>query len=842
MENKNENKGLLVRNLPVLLAFIMPIVILIVIYIGRGIFPFGDQMYLRSDMYHQYAPFLKEFQSILKNGDSLSYTWNIGLGTDLVSTYSYYLASPVNWLVALLPADHIPEIMSSFIILKAGLMSATFAFYIQKHFGRRSFIASGFGIFYGLSSYMAAYSWNLMWLDCLVLLPLITLGLERLVKDGRVRMYTITLAVSIFSNYYISIMICIFLILYFFYFIICEAEKTGMKEKFRTFGRFAFYSVLAALMAAAILFPTIAALSSTASGDFSFPTSLRAYYNIMEMVAQSAIGVEVTMISGYVPNVYCTVALFLLIPLFWISKKISFRERIGKTVLMGIFVFSFALNVTSYIWHGFHYPNSLPSRQSFIYIFLILVIGCQVMMEIKEFRYREMIITAALGIAVLAAMQLIYGSEEDYPMMVTILSVCFVVIYAVWAILAKYSRLNKWFMIILLLIICASEAFINTEQTGYSTTSRTVYTSDNEDIEDLIEGIGDDSLFYRIEKVTRRTKNDGAWENYMSASEFSSSTPAAISDLYEAFGMQSSMNSFSYYGHTPLVTAILGVKYEIAEEVLSDSLMSLVSSSGDMLLYENEYALSLGFMVSEDVDELTDLDAENPFAVQESFISAASGLDGIFEINSKCTGSSVSVTAWMYGRMFVYVEDELEGITVTVTRNGAVISQESYDGLENPQIVDIGDVQSGDVVEVVSDDDSVVSFSMYSAIMDYDALDEVMEVLGGDQYEITVFDDDYISGTIHAEEGQVMFTSIPYTSGWTVYVDGEEAEISSFKDAFIMVGLEAGDHTVEFVYSTPCFALGVIISILAIIIFINFELIRRMRRRDKNLKLFSRQE
>ena len=60
---------------------------------------------------------------------------------------------------------------------------------------------------------MAAYSWNVMWLDCLALLPIIILGLEKLVKQNKVSMYVFALAISIWSNYYISIMICIFLVI-----------------------------------------------------------------------------------------------------------------------------------------------------------------------------------------------------------------------------------------------------------------------------------------------------------------------------------------------------------------------------------------------------------------------------------------------------------------------------------------------------------------------------------------------------------------------------------------------------------------------------------------------------
>ena len=77
-------------------AFLVPVVIMIVIFIQRGIFPFGEECYLRTDLYHQYAPFFSEFQHKLRTGGSLLYSWDVGLGVNFSALYAYYLASPFN--------------------------------------------------------------------------------------------------------------------------------------------------------------------------------------------------------------------------------------------------------------------------------------------------------------------------------------------------------------------------------------------------------------------------------------------------------------------------------------------------------------------------------------------------------------------------------------------------------------------------------------------------------------------------------------------------------------------------------------------------------------------------
>ena len=140
--------------------------------------------------------------------------------------------------------------------------------YLKKHTGSQKFGACYFGVFYALSGYMAAYSWNIMWLDCIVLLPLILHGLERLVREKRA-FYCLMLGLSILSNYYISIMI-----LSLHGDLLCGApvsgERPGWKDCLHSFFLFGVYSLLAGALAAAVLLPEIAALQSTASGDFNF--------------------------------------------------------------------------------------------------------------------------------------------------------------------------------------------------------------------------------------------------------------------------------------------------------------------------------------------------------------------------------------------------------------------------------------------------------------------------------------------------------------------------------------------------------------------------------------------
>lgn len=130
-----------------LAAFFVPVLVLVVIFAQRGIFPFGEECFLRTDMYHQYAPFFSEFQYKLTHGGSLLYSWDIGMGVNFSALYAYYLASPMNWLVALCPRQFLIEFMTVLIVIKTGLSGLFFTWYLRKHTGTREFGSCFFGIF-----------------------------------------------------------------------------------------------------------------------------------------------------------------------------------------------------------------------------------------------------------------------------------------------------------------------------------------------------------------------------------------------------------------------------------------------------------------------------------------------------------------------------------------------------------------------------------------------------------------------------------------------------------------------------------------------------------------------
>lgn len=255
-----------------LLSFLIPVLGMLGIFINRGIFPFGRNSFMFSDMYHQYVPFLMEFVRKLHEGESLAFSWFVGLGSNFVQIFAYYLASPINWLAVLCPSDYLIEFMTYFIVIKIGLCGVTFAYYLRKRFDTKDLRIVWFSVFYAMSGFIAAYNWNHMWLDVILLAPLVILGLEELVKKGKFRLYTLTLCLSIFSNYYLSLLLCLFLVLYF----IMQLFTNGLsiKQKLRAVLQFGLFSALAGGMAGVLLVPVMDAMMGSDFSGGSFPKTV----------------------------------------------------------------------------------------------------------------------------------------------------------------------------------------------------------------------------------------------------------------------------------------------------------------------------------------------------------------------------------------------------------------------------------------------------------------------------------------------------------------------------------------------------------------------------------------
>ncbi len=808
------------------IAFAIPFVAYLVMLIANGVYPFGENCVLHVDMYHQYCPFFTEFLDKLRNGDSLMYSWDIGLGSDFVALYAYYLASPLNWLILLCPRGLVIEFMTFLILIKIAGSGLTMFVYLKNHFrlvGKDGyyhpmtlFPAIVFSVAYAFSGFVAAYYWDVMWLDNVLLFPLIVLGLEKLVREGRPMLYYITLAVSILSNYYISIMICIFLV---FYYVVLYFENK--KANLKTWGRFLGYSALAGGTGAVLLLPEIKILSYSGSYFDGFPDTIEWYFNLLSEITRGATAAEVYTDTQHWPNLYAGAFTLLLVALYMCCRRIPLRKRLIRLAAIAFFWLSFANNYLDFIWHGLHFPSSLPARQSFFYIFILLVLGYDAVRHWKSMQISTVSIVVILWLLVLVLANR-YGNAEGVSTQALLLTGLLIVAYALILVLMRVAKpVTKRKFCTLFCVVALVEVVANMAMTGTYTTGRTSYVSQQEDYAALLDlaEADSDGQFYRLEDTERKTKNDSALYGYASATTFSSLMNINVGRLYQSVRMEGGKNFYSYNGATPLLTAMLSVKYYISDSAADgNGLLSIVGESGGYYLYRNNYCLPLGFMIPSNLAEDWDNSDSNKMTninTLANLLGADEDMYAVSDASVDATTGSTTVTATHDGYYYAYYTScSSSSLTVIDAMNGGT----TYSKASHKYLLNLGYIPAGSSVTVKSSSSETIDYTVYELNMD--ALDEAYDTLRAQTMDLTKCTSTRISGTIDVQEAGDLFFSIPAEAGWTLYVDGTKTDWTAFKDAFITVSLTEGIHTIELRYHTPYLLAGALVSVVCVAVFV----------------------
>lgn len=815
-----------------LLSFSLPFLISLVLFAIYGIYPFGSITFLRKDMYHQYLPFMTEFYHKIKSGDSLYYSWNAGLGANFTALYVYYLASPLNWLVILFPESHILEFMSYLVLIKTGFMGVTFSYYLRQHFRSCEKIICVFGCLYAMSGFMAAYSWNVMWMDCVLLAPLIIAGLEKIVKEGQSNLYCISLALSIISNYYISIMICIFLVLYFVVLLIQHAK--GFIHIIKSAARFAFYSVVAGGMAAFLLVPEIMALMSTSFSKIDFPNSIEFYMNIFTILTRQLVAVQTETGLGHQSNSYCGIVILILIPVYLMCGKIRLRERISMAALTAFIVLSYNMNILNFIWHGFNYPDSLPARQSFLHVMLMLTMSYEAVGHIRDMKKWQIITAAAVGAAVVALCAIFNHADEETGIETWIISGIFIVCYII-AMFAYYAG-EKYYSSFIGMLICTAvllEAGINMYVTSPRDLSREGYYKHKESYTYLSEkakktDVLNQGEFVRIEELNKNIRNDSMIEGFSSSSYFSSTMNSKIKDFFEKYGMEQSRVFYMSNGLTPFTASVIGSDYYIStkeiESVSSDSVMTYVDQKNGDYLYKNTYALPFGFVIPHDT---TDADTGSDKIDNQNILSKKLGGKDIYhKINATNTEGSTVITVPYSGHVYAYPASN-KAKEITLSSND-IKEAEKFDDMKYNHIMDLGWHEKGTVLTLTADEEGKeVNMCISAYILDEKEMKNTLDGLKADKFVLMDFSSAKVDAIVSMRANEDLVLQVPDEAGWTVRIDGARIKTEDFEGLFIRVPVSAGMHQVSLTFIPEGIREGAVISIVSLCVYIAVSLMAR---------------
>ena len=869
------------RNKYSFLSFGIVSLFLLIIYAINGIAPFGTNTIMKSDAWHQYVPLLSQLYDKLSSGGSLIYSFSIGNGINAIGNILNYLMSPLTWLIMAFGKQNIYLMFCLVIVLKASLSAYTFSYFIRKREGTSDIYSVVVSILYALSAYFIAYYWNIMWLDALYMLPLVCVGIHKLIKDKNAVPYILALSYTIITSYYMGYMVCIASVIFFIfdYFTthsikdkIHPIENNGkLKEKNKFIDRglyFAISSIIAAGISCVVLVPMISSLSTTSTISDSSITGL-SFTSILDVLSNHLYYTNIAFYTGQyidvvLPNIYCGILTLIAVPLYFCSKDYSKKNKVITGSVIAFFLLSFCCNVLNFIWHAGHFPNSLPYRFSYIYIFFILYIAYKGLISIKNISKKAILITTGAGILLTILLSVISAPYKTSSTLV--LSVVLFVVYGICLLIISKKRTMLKNIVVLCLVLV--ELFLPYRYTIETIDSKEIYK--NQNIADEIKNIAKENndIFYKADMTDSKQSMPGALYGYSSVSVFSSINYANASALKSYLGANANVINYTYFQpQTPIFNMLMSVDYvanNSKEFDLNNDDYTFLYNKDGVDYYKSNYKTSIAFGSKTDLKDIYTSEL-SPFVVQNRFSNYLTGTDfSPMKIVKNTTfdgdGIDIKTEETNAGYFVTYSTnhaDENSKIVIETTIDEDGIYYLTYPGMQHlsctttfngrnigrymqtyPGTLLIGEAKKGDVIRTemkyTGNNVEDKNFCYYISTYDRSDMDKLYESIKENGIAtVEEFKDDYVKFTINNTTDYI-YTSIPIDSNWEITIDGKPAtseQISSVSNAYYQLNLSAGTHTVEFKYHQKSISTGMMISVVSVCAFIVLIIFQKKKKK-----------
>lgn len=826
-------------------AFVIPCILMILLYIQGGIYPFGSKSLLTADLAGQYIAFFNALKNILDGSTNLFYSFSKTLGGNMYGLLTYYLMSPFNLLLIFFSKSSIPEFIFLINILKIGLSGLTSYIYFDKTFNDKRFTSIVFSTVYSLMAYNIVYSQNIMWLDGVYMLPIIFLGIDRLIEKEKPTLFCVSLSLTIIFNYYIGYMSCIASLTYFLYKLYLHNKyQMSWKDNKSDVLYFFKYAFIAVGISMFVLLPSVFSLIVGKTNNNLNQLLPRQDFAILDFTSGFILGAfKKESLSGVYPHIFVSLMMLVLNILYFLNKNIDNKEKKATFVLLVFFICSFTIDILNIIWHTFSHPFGFTFRNAFIFVLFYLIIAYKSYILVDKLHkgiFKKIIPWVILVTIVLD--KLLFTSNMYYKVIVSGL---IVIIYLLYFYKSKSRSICKSIAFLMIL-----EMFLNGVITIYNIDYqlREKYDEFINSYGTVIDNIKlQDSSFYRIEKEYSYTTNDPLLLNYNGISHFSSTFEGQNNKLLgDYLGIFNRFYITNYLGSTPVTNSLFNIKYVLLNHKVN--YYDLIDTYDDIYIYQNKYNLPIGFMVNSDVLDLK-LEMLEPLENQNNILKSMSGIDrDIFEriVVSDITMYNVkkdskndevyrkvdndlegyityNLTVKKSGEVYYYMASEDEKKVEILSNGERVIDTNSENGYRY-NVIDLGYFKKGDTIElkVLLLENSIKFKDAMFYTLNENVLSDITNSLKKEnELVITENKGNYIKANINVnKDNQILYTSIPLDKGFTILVDSKKVEAESIFDTLIGLKLEQGSHTIEFKYVPRGLKSGIAISIISVLLLI----------------------
>ena len=843
--------------------FFVPFVVMLGVFLSLGLTPFSQNSIHSGDFLSQYFPLYIGLHKLFWSGDFSGLFWSFekSLGGAMPSVWGFNSLSPFTFLYVIFPISSFQVLSYVIPLLRAGVMGVVFGYFLEKKFqgvSKHYWLSLGLASSYALSGFVVSQQYNPNFLDNLVYIPFILLGIEEVASGKRSVKLPLFLAISLITDFYTGYMMCLFVALYTFY--VVFSKELSLKEATLKLAKVALFALIGVGLAAFWLLPVFSALlESKASAGSTFAWSWNSVNDLVAMPQKfilGSFGEKEWGDSKALPQLFIGGLGFFGVCTFFAKKEITLRKKLAATVVLLVLLLSFSIQGFDQIWHMGQRPVGFYFRNSWVANSFMLVLASESLMQWKdEFRLNEFFV-AIFGfgsILILSTLRSLQYVETSQKILAFIIWVGIVLIFFL-----SNAEINRR------LQLATGTVIFEMMMSTFVGFKRVPYFIDNYGLKEQMEyaivfekeGYSNKDIFTRMEiHKGLLYANFPIAFGYNGASHFTSSLEHALIEEMSHLGLPTSQSVVNYTNRNVILDSLFGVyrfMMDGDEKRVFADVRGMYAKEGAMkhfAIYRNPYAFSLGYLTNENTATNIAFEKNQPVANINQLLQVI-GLSGTNSLTKVNVGEPVTTNLTKGQEKYTLTNEgesakiewkfnlqpnKLYFVEIPERQAGSVIkSKVMLNGIGYPyenrfhenQLWMIGNGNLDQTITFAIEDAKAKEWDLRG--FKFYTIDITTLANALTQYkkanDITI--ESYTNAMVKAhvtvtnsEQSFATFT-IPYHSGWSVTVDGKKQEVKKALGFFMGVSLTEGEHEIVWRYTPPGLHLGMLISISSLLLLI----------------------
>ena len=854
---KSGFKSLLKKIRPYAVPGIITGLVMIVILILKGIWPFGSSRIDYFDNMQQVAPLYAHLWDFMHGKASIWFDWYTGLGTNVsMSISAFSMITPFNLLLYFVPRSYILESISILTLVKMIFMSVAMYALINKKYNNLVYgLKVTFSCMYAFCGYVILYgSCFTPWMDIVAFFPLLIMAYDRMLETGKKMFYICMIALCFIINYYLSAMSLIYI------FLICGIRMVVMQERKQwkeTAWNVGIGTIAGIGLSAFVLVPVFAQLSSSQRGGASKGLlSQYAGWITSSIVTDGAMAALQRWMMLY------GLAFVIAVIIMGIKIYKSDRRQLIYTIAMLVVALGPVLmEATNLMWHFGSY-NGYTLRNGYLISFTLICVAAGMAEKMfadiplkGAFYRRQTAVVAVIGAVYVMVYNILPINNEMLAMAFFIM--IFAVMFAVYIFMLigkKEFNCKSVILVIALELFIGAYALIGPPK---------FYTYEDYQIGDYVQYANDAAESLDIEEsATDRIVNPDISLNanyplILRRGALSSFT-AALEDDTQSYAKRWGYSKYFLWlldsGGTVFSNAVLHVTQAVNINELDSALYTLEKKEGDYSLYNTNYNLPFGFCVDSSFSKL-DMTNVDWITYHNRMYKAMTGDKETFVTRiypqAETAGNIKSMAINVGSRSAIYMNiadvkkpnadanaSKLESsIHVYVNGEAVVVptlgdvNNTAYFTDYNNNLLYLGIFEDEDVqIKIEYDKPKYMNQSkMTIGLLNMEKMDKLCEDFADKQTDVS-----YTNNTLTVKinsDGTKDYALIPVikSANWTVTLDGKTVKTKEIAGLFTGVQVHEGENTLVFTFVPKGRNAGLLITLVTLLITVACLIINHKR-------------